>query len=145
SATKFSDQSPIFSDIPSRSYDVPTDRGSLVVPSHKVTVHDRQQGVVHEFEFPETLNFGKMLLFWCSITTAMYDLECRDSSCCTSCVVRVKSGELRQPQALGISAELKSHSGSYICDLARNTCGLETRETICDDDIVCGKMGQGLI
>ncbi|CDY71732.1 BnaAnng38620D [Brassica napus] len=28
--------------------------------------------------------------------------------CCTSCAVRVKSGDLRQPQALGISAELKS-------------------------------------
>jgi len=31
----------------------PSDRGSLVVPSHKVTVHDRQRGVVHEFEVPE--------------------------------------------------------------------------------------------
>jgi len=30
------------------------------------------------------------------------------AGCCTSCAVRVKSGELRQPQALGISAELKS-------------------------------------
>lgn len=31
----------------------PSDRGSLAVPSHKVTVHDRQRGVVHEFEVPE--------------------------------------------------------------------------------------------
>lgn len=38
----------------------PADRGSLAVPSHKVTVHDRQRGVVHEFEVPEVsffLNF----------------------------------------------------------------------------------------
>ncbi|KAK9705619.1 hypothetical protein RND81_07G071300 [Saponaria officinalis] len=28
--------------------------------------------------------------------------------CCTRCAVRVKSGQLRQPEALGISAELKS-------------------------------------
>lgn len=29
------------------------------------------------------------------------------AGCCTSCAVRVKSGQLRQPEALGISAELK--------------------------------------
>lgn len=30
------------------------------------------------------------------------------AGCCTSCAVRVKSGQIRQPEALGISAELKS-------------------------------------
>lgn len=30
------------------------------------------------------------------------------TGCCTSCAVRIKSGEIRQPEALGISAELKS-------------------------------------
>lgn len=30
------------------------------------------------------------------------------AGCCTSCAVRIKSGEIRQPEALGISAELKS-------------------------------------
>ena len=30
------------------------------------------------------------------------------AGCCTSSVVRIKSGQLRQPEALGISAELKS-------------------------------------
>lgn len=28
--------------------------------------------------------------------------------CCTSCAVRIKSGQIKQPEALGISAELKS-------------------------------------
>lgn len=35
----------------------PADRGSLAVPTHKVTVHDRQRGVVHEFEVPEVSGF----------------------------------------------------------------------------------------
>ncbi|CAA7026571.1 unnamed protein product [Microthlaspi erraticum] len=35
--------------------------------------------------------------------------------CCTSCAVRVKSGDLRQPQALGISAELKSQGYALLC------------------------------
>ncbi|KAL0395089.1 UNVERIFIED_CONTAM: Ferredoxin C 2, chloroplastic [Sesamum latifolium] len=35
--------------------------------------------------------------------------------CCTSCAVRVKSGQLRQPEALGISAELKSKGYALLC------------------------------
>lgn len=35
----------------------PADRGSMAVPTHKVTVHDRQRGVVHEFEVPEVSVF----------------------------------------------------------------------------------------
>ncbi|KAG6513878.1 hypothetical protein ZIOFF_024215 [Zingiber officinale] len=33
------------------------------------------------------------------------------SGCCTSCAIRIKSGQIRQPQALGISAELKDKVG----------------------------------
>ncbi|AEE31502.1 2Fe-2S ferredoxin-like superfamily protein [Arabidopsis thaliana] len=78
----------------------PSDRGSLVVPSHKVTVHDRQRGVVHEFE-------DQYILHSAESQNISLPFACRHG-CCTSCAVRVKSGELRQPQALGISAELKS-------------------------------------
>ncbi|XP_047341118.1 ferredoxin C 2, chloroplastic isoform X2 [Impatiens glandulifera] len=37
------------------------------------------------------------------------------AGCCTSCAVRVKSGQLRQPEALGISAELKSQGYALLC------------------------------
>ncbi|XP_012080891.1 ferredoxin C 2, chloroplastic isoform X2 [Jatropha curcas] len=37
------------------------------------------------------------------------------AGCCTSCAVRVKSGQLRQPEALGISAELKSKGYALLC------------------------------
>lgn len=37
------------------------------------------------------------------------------TGCCTSCAVRVKSGQIRQPEALGISAELKSKVGRVYC------------------------------
>ncbi|XP_024317214.1 uncharacterized protein LOC100834625 [Brachypodium distachyon] len=40
--------------------------------------------------------------------------ECRHG-CCTSCVVRIKSGQIRQPEALGISAELREKGyGCYV-------------------------------
>ncbi|XP_074573479.1 ferredoxin C 2, chloroplastic-like [Curcuma longa] len=35
--------------------------------------------------------------------------------CCTSCAVRVKSGQIRQPEALGISAELKDKGYALLC------------------------------
>ncbi|XP_072986960.1 ferredoxin C 2, chloroplastic isoform X2 [Typha latifolia] len=35
--------------------------------------------------------------------------------CCTSCAVRIKSGQIRQPEALGISAELRSKGYALLC------------------------------
>jgi len=32
------------------------------------------------------------------------------AGCCTSCAVRIKNGQIRQPEALGISAELKDQA-----------------------------------
>ncbi|KAK6157932.1 hypothetical protein DH2020_005246 [Rehmannia glutinosa] len=70
------------------------------IPTHKVTVHDRQRGVVHEFIVPE-INECMVIPF--------------PIGCCTSCAVRVKSGQLRQPEALGISAELKDKGYALLC------------------------------
>lgn len=35
---------------------------SSAVPSHKVTVHDRERGVVHEFYVPEVISYMMLLL-----------------------------------------------------------------------------------
>ncbi len=40
--------------------------------------------------------------------------------CCTACAVRVKSGQLYQPEALGISAELKAK----VCCISLSLCAL---------------------
>nr|XP_017215527.1 PREDICTED: ferredoxin isoform X2 [Daucus carota subsp. sativus] len=37
------------------------------------------------------------------------------AGCCTSCAVRIKSGDIRQPEALGISAELKAKGYALLC------------------------------
>ncbi|KAL6279695.1 hypothetical protein ACE6H2_016576 [Prunus campanulata] len=83
-----------------------TDRAgsySPSIPTHKVTVHDRQRGVVHQFLVPE----DQYILHTAESQDITLPFACRHG-CCTSCAVRVKSGQLRQPEALGISAELKS-------------------------------------
>ncbi|KAL6175984.1 hypothetical protein ACLB2K_052620 [Fragaria x ananassa] len=83
---------------------------SASVPTHKVTVHDRQRGVVHEFFVPE----DQYILHTAEAQDICLPFACRHG-CCTSCAVRVKSGKLNQPQALGISAELKSQGYALLC------------------------------
>ncbi|KAL6208233.1 hypothetical protein ACLB2K_019184 [Fragaria x ananassa] len=82
---------------------------SATVPTHKVTIHDRQCSVVHEFFVSE----DQYILHTTEAQDISLPFACRHG-CCTSCVVRVKSGKLNQPQALGISAELKSQLTSLL-------------------------------
>ncbi|XP_073052152.1 ferredoxin C 2, chloroplastic-like isoform X2 [Primulina eburnea] len=83
---------------------------STTVPTHKVTVHDRQREVVHEFFVPE----DQYILHTAESQSISLPFACRHG-CCTSCAVRVKSGQLRQPEALGISAELKDKGYALLC------------------------------
>ncbi|XP_058075980.1 ferredoxin C 2, chloroplastic [Magnolia sinica] len=79
-------------------------------PIHSVTVHDRQRGVSHSFLVPE----DQYILHTAEAQNISLPFACRHG-CCTSCAVRVKSGEIRQPEALGISAELKSKGYALLC------------------------------
>ncbi|KAL3817985.1 hypothetical protein ACJIZ3_003890 [Penstemon smallii] len=91
------------------------------IQTHKVTVHDRQRGVVHEFFVPE----DQYILHTAEDQNINLPFACRHDTallfasfsiyCCTSCAVRVKFGQLRQPEALGISAELKSKGYALLC------------------------------
>ncbi|XAR70619.1 hypothetical protein NMG60_11027531 [Bertholletia excelsa] len=83
---------------------------SQSVPSHKVTVHDRRRGLTHEFIVPE----DQYILHTAESQNITLPFACRHG-CCTSCAVRVKSGQIRQPEALGISAELKSKGYALLC------------------------------
>ncbi|KAL4202925.1 hypothetical protein AMTRI_Chr02g265910 [Amborella trichopoda] len=80
------------------------------IPTHKVTVHDRQRGVVHEFLVPE----DQYILHTAESQNITLPFACRHG-CCTSCAVRVRSGQIRQPEALGISAELQSKGYALLC------------------------------
>ncbi|KAK9667846.1 hypothetical protein RND81_13G015300 [Saponaria officinalis] len=91
-------------------FDTGVTSSSGPVPSHKVTVHDRQRGLTHHFVVPE----DQYILHTAEDQDIKLPFACRHG-CCTSCAVRVKSGQLRQPEALGISAELKSQGYALLC------------------------------
>nr|ABK22496.1 unknown [Picea sitchensis] len=80
------------------------------VPKHLVTVLDRQSGTVHKFWVPE----DQYILHTAEDQDITLPFACRHG-CCTTCAVRVKSGVLRQPEALGISPELKSKGYALLC------------------------------
>ncbi|KAJ7952668.1 Ferredoxin [Quillaja saponaria] len=67
-------------------------------------------GVVHEFLVPE----DQYILHTAEAQNISLPFACRHG-CCTSCAVRVKNGQLRQPEALGISAELKEKGYALLC------------------------------
>ncbi|XP_076940747.1 ferredoxin C 2, chloroplastic-like [Bidens hawaiensis] len=79
-------------------------------PTHKVTVHARQRDVVHQFYVPE----DQYILHTAEAQNISLPFACRHG-CCTSCAVRIKSGQLGQPEALGISAELKAKGYALLC------------------------------
>uniref|UniRef100_A0A0E0KHJ2 Ferredoxin n=1 Tax=Oryza punctata TaxID=4537 RepID=A0A0E0KHJ2_ORYPU len=83
---------------------------SSPAPTHKVTVHDRQRGIVHEFIVPQ----DQYILHTAEAQDITLPFACRHG-CCTSCAVRIKSGQIRQPEALGISAELKDKGYALLC------------------------------
>ncbi|XP_057847056.1 ferredoxin C 2, chloroplastic isoform X2 [Cryptomeria japonica] len=75
-----------------------------------VTVYDKHRGITHKFQVPE----DQYILQTAEAQDISLPFACRHG-CCTTCAVRVKSGVLRQPEALGISSELKSKGYALLC------------------------------
>jgi hypothetical protein len=85
-----------------------------------------------------------LAIFWLKL----FEIKCYVlAGCCTSCAVRVKSGQLRQPEALGISVELKSkvcalYFGSFYCSnkkILNMTFNLDLW-TLCSRELVEGQI-----
>eukprot|EP00899_Mesostigma_viride_P016385 jgi/Mesvir1/24748/Mv22010-RA.1 len=79
-------------------------------PRHKVTINHKARGEVIEVEVPE----DRYIMHAAEEQGETLPFACR-MGCCTACAVRVISGNLRQPQALGISQELKDKGYALLC------------------------------
>lgn len=75
-----------------------------------MTVHDREPGVVHTLDVPEDR------YIWWEMEAAGIDLpaSCRNG-CCTTCAVRVKSGEIQQDEALGLVRQMRKKGYALLC------------------------------
>ena len=71
----------------------------------------------HKIHLQEAEDQGLLLPYACRM------------GCCTACAVRVKSGEMSQPEALGVAAELRERGFALMCvGFARSDLILELAE-----------------
>ncbi len=93
-------------------------------PTYQVRIHNRQAGTVQDLRVP-----GDRYILHC-VENQGVDLpfSCRNGAC-TTCAVRVKSGDLRQPEAMGLSPDLPRRGYALLCvSYAQSDLEVETQD-----------------
>ncbi|NJN76000.1 MAG: 2Fe-2S iron-sulfur cluster binding domain-containing protein [Synechococcaceae cyanobacterium RL_1_2] len=103
--------------------------------SHKVTIHNRQKNTSHTIEVPE----DRYILHNSEHQGLELPFSCRNGAC-TTCAVRVKSGEIYQPEAMGLSPALREQGYALLCvSYARSDLEVETQD---EDEVYDLQFGQ---
>ncbi|MBD2576983.1 2Fe-2S iron-sulfur cluster-binding protein [Oscillatoria sp. FACHB-1406] len=92
--------------------------------SYTIKIHDRALGVEH------TLEVERDRYILASAEDQGYKLPflCRNGAC-TTCAVRVLSGEIYQPEAMGLSVELQRQGYALLCvSYPRSDLVVETQD-----------------
>jgi len=99
-------------------------RGKSTAKRHKVKIFNKFIDQEVDVEVPE----DRYILWEAEDQGLMLPYACR-MGCCTACAVRVKEGEMYQPEGLGISNELKKKGFAMMCiGFPRSDLVLETVE-----------------
>ena len=78
--------------------------------SHTVHIHHRQTNTRYSVTVPE----DRYILRTAEDQGAELPFSCRNGAC-TACAVRVISGEIYQPEAMGLSPELRARGYALLC------------------------------
>ncbi|KAF5837755.1 2Fe-2S ferredoxin-type domain-containing protein [Dunaliella salina] len=105
------------------------------VPSHKVKIHNHFAQQEMEVDVPE----DRYILWEAEDHGLQLPYACR-MGCCTACAVRVKSGTMYQPEAVGISMELKEQGYGLMC-VGYPLTDVEL-ETVSEDEVYDLQFGQ---
>ena len=95
---------------------------------HKVTIHYRQTGRTLTFDVPE----GEYILRSFESHGEQLPFSCRNG-CCTTCAVKVLSGEIDQSDGIGLSEDMRKKGFALLC-IARAMSSLEL-ETQDEDQV----------
>lgn len=91
---------------------------------HKIQIHHRQRDQHYTVEVPE----DRYILQTAENQGAELPFSCRNGAC-TTCAVRVCSGELYQPEAMGLSPELRRRGYALLCvSYPRSDLEVETQD-----------------
>ena len=91
---------------------------------HTITIRDRNSETTHIVEVPE----DRYILHSAEEQGVTLPFSCRNGAC-TACAVRIIAGELEQPEAMGISPELKKQGYALLCvSYPRSDLEVETQD-----------------
>ena len=94
------------------------------VETYSVRIHDRQKGKDYTVQVPS----DRYILQSAENQTADLPFACRNGAC-TTCAVRVLSGELVQPEAMGLSPDLREEGYALLCvSYPRSDLEVETQD-----------------
>ncbi|MEG4396780.1 2Fe-2S iron-sulfur cluster-binding protein [Microcoleus sp. BROC3] len=92
--------------------------------SYTIKIHNRQTGDRQTVRVPE----DRYILQSAENQGVELPFSCRNGAC-TACAVRVKSGELHQPEAMGLSVELQKEGYALLCvSYPRSNIEVETQD-----------------
>ena len=92
--------------------------------TYTVKVNDRTTGQQYVVEVPE----DRYILQTAEQQDAKLPFLCRNGAC-TSCAAKIISGELAQPEAMGLSPKLKERGYALLCvSYPRSDLEVETQE-----------------
>jgi ferredoxin len=101
-----------------------TNKQKLMSKLHKIKIHYRQAGTVYTVEVPE----DRYILQWAEQQGVGLPFSCRNGAC-TTCAVRILSGEVYQPEAMGLSPKLKEQGYALLCvSYPRSDLEVETQD-----------------
>jgi len=95
-----------------------------VTKFYHIRIYNRQKGTKYTVEVPE----NKYILQEAEEQGGDLPFACRNGAC-TTCAVRIVSGEIYQPEAMGLSLELQKKGYALLCvSYPRSDLEVETQE-----------------
>ena len=95
--------------------------------TYKVTIKNKESGKIYQ----EYVNSNEYILKEFEKKGLKLPFSCRNG-CCTSCAVKVTSGKLQQPEAMGVSQALKDKGYALLC-VAKAIEDIEVETTYYDE------------
>ncbi|MBD2596279.1 ferredoxin [Nostoc sp. MBR 210] len=92
--------------------------------TYKIKIRDRATGKEYTLQVPD----DRYILHSAEQQGVELPFSCRNGAC-TACAVRVLSGEIDQPEAVGLSLELRRQGYALLCvSYARSDLEVETQD-----------------
>lgn len=92
--------------------------------SYKIQIHNRQTGTHHTVQVPD----DRYILQAAENQGVKLPFACRNGAC-TTCAVRIRRGEVYQPEAMGLSQNLRDQGYALLCvSYPRSDLEVETQD-----------------